>query len=195
MTSLKIGIGGGVFDPVHIGHLFLFNECADRLGLHKVLLIPTFEAVHKVGEGMADYEHRRTMVELASRCNPLLQLSEIEKETGGPSYTIQTIHALKALQPGCDWYFIVGLDNLEKMEDWYRPDEIVDEVTVIVGSRPVGGVSSKQRFENRVMFLDIPKLDISSTDIRNRIKTGRSIKYLVPQEVEEYIHENRLYVK
>lgn len=195
MTSVKIGIGGGVFDPVHIGHLFLFNECADRLGLHEVLLVPTFEAVHKLGERTSDYEHRRNMLELASKSNSLFRLSEIEKETGGPSYTIQTIHALKRARPGCDWYFIVGLDNLRKMEDWHRPDDIVEQVTVVVGSRPVDGISSSPRFENRVVFLDIPELDISSTDIRNRVKVGRTIKYLVPEEVEDYIHRRKLYLK
>jgi len=194
MTPAKIGIGGGVFDPIHIGHLFLFSECADRLGLDRILLVPTFQAVHKVSERMTEYRHRREMVRLACEQNPLLQLSEIEKEQGGPSYTIETIRTLKARQPAAEWYFIVGLDNLEKMEDWYHPDEIVEEATVVVGSRPVEAISSDPKFRDQVMFLDIPKLDISSTEIRARVRAGRSIKYLVPLEIEEYITANSLYI-
>ena len=195
MTSAKIGIGGGVFDPIHVGHLFLFSECANRLGIDRILLIPTFKAVHKISGEMTEYEHRREMVRLACDQNPLFQLSEIEKEQGGPSYTIQTIRALKAEKPASKWFFIVGLDNLGKMEEWYHPDEIVKEATVVVGSRPVDTVSSDPKFRDQVTFLDIPKLDISSTEIRARVREGRSIKYLVPREIEEYINENRLYLK
>lgn len=193
MMPVRIGIGGGVFDPIHIGHLFLFNECADRIGLDRVLLIPAFRAVHKDSDAVTGYEHRREMVRLACKSNPIFHLSEIEREAGGPSYTIQTIRALKTEEPDADWYFIVGLDNLEKMEDWYRPDEIVEEVTVVVGSRPVESVPQKSRLMERVVILDIPKLDISSTDIRARITAKRSIKYLVSTDVEEYIRSNNLY--
>jgi nicotinate-nucleotide adenylyltransferase len=194
MSSLRIGIGGGVFDPIHTGHLFLFDEAANRLGLDSVLLIPTFKAVHKASGQITQYEHRREMVKLACEQNPLFRLCEIERETGGPSYTIRTIRALKAAQPEADWYFIVGLDNLGKMEDWYQPDEIIEEVVVVVGSRPTDSVSSDSRFGERVLFLDIPELDISSTDIRARVRAGQSIKYLVPREIEDYIRRNHLYL-
>lgn len=193
MTPAKIGIGGGVFDPIHVGHLLLFNECANRLDLDRVLLIPTYKAVHKVSDQMTDYRHRLEMVRLACRHNPRFEPSEIEKETGGPSYTIDTIRALKEKYSGAEMFFIVGLDNLEKMEDWYHPERIVKEATVVVGSRPVTSNVSASKFKDDVTFIDIPMLDISSTDIRERVKAGRSIKYLVTQEVEEYIVTNRLY--
>ncbi|MCK4656600.1 MAG: nicotinate-nucleotide adenylyltransferase [candidate division Zixibacteria bacterium] len=195
MSSAKIGIGGGVFDPIHVGHLFLFSECANRLGLDKILLIPTFKAVHKASDEMTEYKHRREMVRLACERNTLFLLSEIEKEQGGPSYTIQTIRALKAEKPAAEWFFIVGLDNLGKMADWYHPDEILKEVTVVVGSRPVDTVSSDPKFKDQVIFLDIPQLDISSTEIRARVRKGQSIKYLVPREIEEYVSEKKLYLK
>jgi nicotinate-nucleotide adenylyltransferase len=195
MTPTKIGIGGGVFDPIHVGHLFLFNECANRLALDRVLLIPTYKAVHKVSDQMTDYRHRHEMVRLACKYNPRFEPSEIEKETGGPSYTIDTIRALKEKHSGAEMFFIVGLDNLEKMEDWYHPEQIVKEATVVVGSRPVDSNVSGSKFKDDVTFLDIPMLDISSTDIRERVKAGRSIKYLVTQEVEEYIVTNRLYLE
>ncbi len=195
IAERRVGIGGGVFDPVHYGHLFLFNECIQQLKLDKVLLAPTFRAVHKEHEGLAQYEHRREMIKLVCESNDRFELSEIEKETGGPSYTIDTIRTLKARIPGVSWYFIVGLDNLEKMEDWHEPDEIVKEARVIVGTRPVESVSVNARFKDRVDFIDIPRLEISSTDIRERVRSGRSIRYLVPREIERYIAEHGLYVE
>ena len=195
MTTRRIGIGGGVFDPIHIGHLFLFNECADRLDLEKILLIPTYIAVHKPSERMSEYDCRREMVKLVCERNDRFELCEIEKKAGGLSYTIETIRALKKVKPDAEFYFIVGLDNLEKMEDWYHPDEILSEATVVVGSRPVESISSNPKYADRIKYLDIPKLEISSTDIRARVKAGRSIKYLVPPDVERYIIEKKLYTK
>lgn len=195
MAERRVGIGGGVFDPVHYGHLFLFNECIQQLKLDKVLLVPTFKAVHKEQEGLAQYEHRREMINIACESNDKFELSEIEKESGGPSYTIDTIRTLKANNPGVIWYFIVGLDNLEKMEDWHKPDEIIKESKVIVGTRPVESVAVNARFKDKVDFIDIPRLEISSTDIRERIRSGRSIRYLVPSEIENYITEHGLYAR
>ncbi len=195
MSGQRLGIGGGVFDPIHNGHLFLFNECAEQLKLDKVLLIPTFKAVHKEQEGLVPYELRCEMVRLACEANDKFELCEIEKETGGLSYTIDTIRTLKSRTPEAEWFFLVGLDNLEKMEDWHKPDEIVKEVRVVVGTRPVGSVSVNARFKDKVDFIDMPRLEISSTDIRERIRAGRGIRYLVPREIEQYIIEHKLYIE
>jgi len=195
MSREKIGIGGGVFDPVHFGHLFLFNECADRLSLQRVMLIPTYRAVHKITDGITEYRHRREMVRIVCDGNEKFELCEVEKELGGPSYTLDTIRTLKDEEPDADWYFIVGLDNLEKMEEWHKPDEIFEEAHIVVGSRPLDAEPVDPKFRDRVIQLDMPELDISSTDIRERCRSGRSIKYLVPPEIEEYIMLNKLYAK
>jgi nicotinate-nucleotide adenylyltransferase len=193
MTVERIGIGGGIFDPVHYGHLLLFNECAEQLDLRKVLLIPAYSAVHKMQAAISGYVHRRSMVEIVCDGNERFELCEIEREFGGPSYTINTVRALKDRYSDAEFYFLVGLDNLEKMENWHRPDEILDEVNVVVGSRPVENLSHSSSYSGRVSFIDIPLLEISSTHIRERVKRGRSIKYLVPEQIERYIHDHGLY--
>lgn len=189
----KVGIGGGVFDPIHNGHLFLFSECADRLNLDEVLVIPAFNTVHKAVSNVSDYDHRREMTRLACIENKRFKLCEIEKDLGGPSYTLGTLRALKNEMPDTELYFLVGMDNLEKIETWYHPEEIVEEATVVVGSRPVNTVGSSPVFKDKVRFLDMPLMQISSTDIRDRVKDGRPIRYLVPKTVEDYIYENGLY--
>jgi nicotinate-nucleotide adenylyltransferase len=195
MSGEKIGIGGGVFDPVHIGHLFLFNECADSLNLQRVLLIPTFRAVHKVTDAISEYSHRCEMVRIVCDENERFELCEVEKELGGPSYTLDTIRTLKDRYHDADWYFIVGLDNLEKMEEWHEPDEIFKEAHIVVGSRPLEAEPVDPKYRDRVIHLDMPELDISSTDIRERCRSGRSIKYLVPSRIEQYISKHKLYMK
>jgi len=193
MRGLKIGLGGGVFDPVHFGHLFLFNECAHKLALDKVLIIPTYSAVHKDTGGITEYHYRREMVDIVCQTNEQFEVSDIEKELGGDSYSIHTIRALKEKYPGNDWYFLAGMDNLRKMEEWYHPEEIVKETTVVIGSRPVEDWPGRASFYDTVRFVDMPQLEISSTDIRRRVASGESIRYLVPRAVEEYIIENGLY--
>ncbi len=192
MTRRRIGIGGGVFDPIHIGHLVLFNECADLLNLDTVYLIPTYRAVHKGSEEIAPYEHRRNMVALACERDGRFVLNEIERELGGDSYTIETLDALKAKE-SAEWFYIIGMDNLKKMEEWYQPERIISEVTVVVGSRPGSDAASPGRFADSVRFLKTPQIDISSTDIRNRARSGKSIRYLVPDYIEDYIVKHRLY--
>lgn len=196
MRGLKIGLGGGVFDPIHFGHLLLFNECAHQLSLDKVFVIPAYSAVHKERSGISNYEHRRKMTDIACRSNDRFELCEIEKELAGPSYSIETIRALKERYPGNDWFFLVGMDNLDKMKEWYRPEEIVEETTVVIGSRLVEGDQEKSSFleTDRVLFVNMPLLEISSTDIRRRVASGDPIKYLVPEAVEHYIMEKRLYI-
>ena len=193
MHGLKIGLGGGVFDPVHFGHLFLFNECANKLTLDKVLIIPTYSAVHKERSVISEYHHRREMIDIACRGNEIFDVCDIEKELGGDSYSIQTIHTLKERFPGNEWYFLMGMDNLRKMEEWYHPEEIVKETTVVIGSRPIDTQAGQASFYDAVEFVDMPRLEISSTDIRRRVASGESIRYLVPRAVEDYILRNGLY--
>jgi nicotinate-nucleotide adenylyltransferase len=193
MTAERIGIGGGIFDPVHYGHLLLFNECAEQLDLSRVLLIPAYSAVHKMQSAISDYVYRRSMVEIVSEGNERFELCEIEREFGGPSYTIDTVRALKDRYSHAEFFFLVGLDNLEKMENWHKPDDILDEVNVVVGSRPVESLSQSPLYSGRVSFIEIPLLEISSTHIRERVRHGRSIKYLVPEQIERYIRDHGLY--
>jgi len=195
MNVMRIGIGGGVFDPIHTGHLFLFNECVDRLALTKVLLTPTYKAVHKISDAISAYADRREMVRIVCENDEKFELCEVEKEAGGPSYTLDTIRTLKKLYPDAEWFLIVGLDNLEKMEDWHQPDQIFEEANIVVGSRPVDSAPVDAKYRDRVIWLEMPKLDISSTDIRERLRSGRSIRYLVPPEIEDYILTHKLYVK
>jgi nicotinate-nucleotide adenylyltransferase len=198
---MNIGLLGGTFDPIHVGHLIIAEEVRLKLALDEVLFIPTGQPWLKSERSLASGEHRLEMLKLAISSNPHFKVSSIELERPGPSYSVDTVSALKdELGAGVELYFIVGFDAFAELPIWKEPSRLLDLCHVVGLRRPgyaeldwgsleqaIPGVSS------RVTVVDVPQIDISSTQIRERVAKGLSIRYLVPEAVEGYISKNRLY--
>jgi len=188
----KLGFIGGLFDPIHLGHLSLCIQAHMQLGLDKVLFIPSFHPPHK--DQTTSYEHRMSMVKLAIRDFKGFEISNIESDIEGPSFTVKTIAKLIELYTESDIYFIIGEDNITNMEEWYKPEEIFKLSKVVMGNRPGSTPDDNARFNDMLIRIDIPPMDISSTDIRKAVSERRSIDDLVPDVVKEYIAREGLYV-
>jgi nicotinate-nucleotide adenylyltransferase len=198
---MKIGLLGGTFDPIHVGHLTIAEEVRLKLDLNEVLFIPAGQPCLKGERSIAPGEHRLEMLKLAIGSNPRFKVSAIELRRAGPSYSVDTVSALRdELGAEVELYFIVGFDALAELPIWKEPSRLLDMCQVVGVRRPgyaeldwrsleqaIPGISS------RVIVVDVPQIDISSTQIRKRVAKGLSIRHLVPEAVERYISENRLY--
>ena len=199
---MRIGILGGTFDPIHIGHLVLAEEALSKLKLDQIWFIPTGKPWLKESLEITDGFNRLEMVKIATKSNPRFVASSIEIDRSGPTYTIDTLRYLKdKLGTETRIYFILGLDTLANFHRWNRPEEILDLCEFVVSNRPGFGNTKildeqLERFESIgsiTTLLNIPMLDISGTNLREMIRQGLSIKYRVPDGVEEYIYSNGLY--
>lgn len=200
---MKIGILGGSFDPVHYGHLILADQLIQEAGLDKVVFIPAYVSPFKTDSTQTSAEDRYEMLKLAIADNPQFDASDIEIKKEGPSYTIDTLNALKAQAgPDDEIYFIMGQDTFLEIKKWHRSDELLRNYSFIIGKRP--GESTKEMFALfkelfavykglKVEFFDIPEMDISSTTLRNKLKLGKSVRYFLPDPVLDYIYEHNLY--
>ncbi len=203
MTEYRVGVLGGTFDPVHTGHMIIAEEVRQRLNLREVLFMPAGQPWLKGRKDISAVEHRLEMVILATASNPYLNVSTIEIERPGPTYSVDTIVDLKAgMGAGAKIYFIVGFDALAEIHLWKEPRRLVDMCQVVAVKRPGhGGLdlrsldSAVPGISERIMTVDVPQIEISATDIRRRVARRLSIKYLVPEEVETYIAANRLYME
>ena len=201
MDKKKVGILGGTFDPVHLGHLILAENAYSQFGLDVVLLMPSGNPPHKNAGEITSKEHRNTMVQLAIDDNRHFKLSVFEQERDGYIYTADTLKLLRENNEDCDYYFIVGGDALMSMDKWYHPERIFAQAVVLAAVRDdVDDAVLKERAEfyrqkynADVRLLKIPAVEISSSVIRDRVSAGKSIKYLVPKDVERYIYNNKLY--
>ena len=199
---MRVGILGGTFDPVHVGHLIIAEEALSRLALDQVLFIPAGQPWLKADQALSPAEHRLKMVELAIASNPRLSVSRIEVDRPGPTYTVDTLERLKRdLGEDVQLYFILGLDALEQFHRWEQPARIIELCQLAIASRP-GFQNSRildeqlGRYPNlgsKVNFVAAPVMDISGSSIRQRASEGRSIKYRVPEAVERYIKQQGLY--
>lgn len=191
---MKVGVLGGTFDPIHIGHLLLAEAAREELRLEKVLFVPAGHQWRKeeVDRDIAPAEHRLAMVKLAIAGNDAFEASAIEVEREGPSYTAETLEALRAEMPEARFYFIVGADALADMPHWHQVDRIFQLATVCVAGR-AGDDAPTLMFEERVARLAMREIEISSTDIRERVRAGKSVRYMVPDAVGQYIDERGLY--
>lgn len=200
--SLKsIAIMGGTFNPIHNGHLVAAEAVRQELGIDKVLFIPTGNPPHKSSDPMMN-EHRYLMTVLATSSNPYFDVSRIEIERQGKTYTIDTIRELKTvLDENCEIYFITGADAINEILTWKNPEELLTMCRFVAVTRPgydksaiMGLVNELQdRYKGKITFLEVPALSISSTDIRNRVLAGKTIRYLLPNSVEQYIYNHSLY--
>ncbi|UCB44047.1 MAG: nicotinate-nucleotide adenylyltransferase [Dehalococcoidales bacterium] len=198
---MKIGILGGTFDPIHNGHLAVAEEVRSRLNLDEILFIPTGQPWRKADSSILPAEHRVEMVRLAIADQPYYQLSLIELDRGGPSYTLDTLtELLSRLGEGDEVFFVVGWDSLNDLPNWKAPERIIQLCRLVGVPRPGYSLPDLESLDikvsglsERVILLDRPEVDISASEIRERVARGLSIDRLVPEPVERYIREHRLY--
>ena len=201
----KIGIMGGTFNPVHHGHLVTAQEALDQFGLDEVIFIPTGDPPHKIEDLLAHAEDRYLMTVIATSSNSSFFVYRIEIDRKGKSYTIDTVKELrKLLGSDSELYFITGADAILEILTWKNTREIVTLAKFIAATRPGYDLSkikelkttlfdSEDEADRRIFIMEIPALAISSTDIRQRIKIGRPVNYLVPEGVNNYILKHGLY--
>jgi nicotinate-nucleotide adenylyltransferase len=196
----RVGVLGGTFDPVHYGHLVIALDAWAYLDLEKVLFIPAYQPPHKPDGSYSAFEHRVRMLQLALDDNRCFELSLIEAERHGPSYTVDTLKDLRAeLGPDAEIYFIIGMDSLGNILDWYRPEELITLCRIVVAERAGYQVDlaaleeGLPGLQKSLVLIDTPELSISSTDLQRRIRLGLPIRYQVPPEVEQYIRAHQLY--
>lgn len=192
----RIGILGGTFDPIHLGHLVLAEQAKERLKLDQVIFIPSASPPHKTNRKLSSAKDRFQMTRLALEENPSFSISDIELKRGGLSYTVDTLRELKKLYPNSEIYFLTGSDVLNEIQTWKDPEHIYKLVNVVIAKRPsFDSFDPQNHFAKKSIIVPITGVDISSTQIRKRIEKGQSIKYLVPAKVEEYIRRKKLYQK
>ncbi len=199
----KIGIMGGTFDPIHYGHLVIAEQIRQNYNLDKVIFVPVGIPPHKRGLRITKGEHRYLMILLATMTNPYLDVSRFEIDKKEVSYTIETMRQLKKkyIDKNVEFYFIIGADAINTIESWKEPAELLKMCKFIAATRP--GVTNsnmsfmieyyKNTYSADIQTMTVSAVDISSTDIRNRIACNRPIKYLLPEAVEHYIMKSGLY--
>jgi len=191
------GILGGTFDPVHRGHLNLAYAIYFKKKLNGIILIPTFNHPVKKQQAYAPYKDRLEMLRLASSKKDIYFISEIEKEKNLSGYSIDTIKALKSSFPDTELFFIIGADNIEQIDNWYHPEEIVKEVKVVAGSRTGFALdSNSSKYIGNIEYIKTPLVNISSTEIRTMIKRKdfERLKGFVDNNVLNYIIDKNLYL-
>jgi nicotinate-nucleotide adenylyltransferase len=202
-TNNRLGILGGTFNPVHLGHLILAQSAMEYHDLAQVILMPCASPPHKPAPFLAADEHRMAMLRMATEDNLSLEVSDIEIARGGTSYTVDTVRMLKGLRPEAELFFIIGTDTLTELHQWKNVYELLSLCGFLTFGRPGFGVDTIRPED---LYLDDPwperllkkitagrQVDISSSDVRYRVAEGMSIRYLVPPEVEMYIAEHGLY--
>lgn len=198
----RLGLLGGTFDPIHCGHLVAAAEAHHQLDLERVLFVPTGSPPHKPDSSVSLVEHRVRMVELALADHPHFELSRADVDRPGPSYTVKTLELLRReWGPGPTLFFIEGADSLADLLTWYQPQRLLELCQLAVVERP-GVELDLEELDRRlpglaakVHWVQMPCLEISSSDLRARVRAGRSISCLVPPPVEAYIREHDLYRK
>jgi nicotinate-nucleotide adenylyltransferase len=200
---MRIGIFGGTFDPVHLGHLILAEQAREQGELDEVWLVPAPRPPQKDGRGITRFDVRVEMLELAVAGNASFRIDPLEKDRTGPSYTVDTFIELHRRAPQHTYALIVGGDALADLPSWRDPRGIVSRAELLVmarpGSPPAGADGLRQALalpdaeELRMRVVEAPLIDISSRDIRRRVAAGRSVRYLLPRAIEVFVGERRLY--
>jgi len=199
---VNIGVMGGTFDPIHMGHLIVAEEVRNRINLAEILFVPAGLPWLKTERPISAAEHRVEMVRLAIADKPYFKLSTVDIERAGPSYTVDTIADLQG-QIGAEdeLFLILGWDSLADLPQWHEPSRLITMCRLVVVPRP-GYRRPKLRslkasipgISQRVMLMDGPEIDISASNIRDRVAKGLSVHHLVPEPVNRYIKEHRLYL-
>ena len=200
---MRVGVLGGTFDPIHLGHLKIAEEVRLKLDLERVLFIPTGQPRLRTDKYLSPVADRLRMVELATSDNPYFQVCDNETRRGGPTYTVDTLIELRgSLGTDASLYFIVGVDILRRFHDWKEPERVLELCNVVVVTRPghedfdwPAWLVTFPQAADRLTRLDTTMVDISGTEIRRRSGQGESVRKLVPASVAEYIQERNLYTQ
>jgi len=198
---MRLGVFGGTFDPVHYGHLVAAEEIRYRLRLDKVLFVPAGLPPHKLDHDITPTRHRLAMLELAIASNPGFALSRVDVDRHGPCYTVDTLALLhEEYGPGTELFFLMGMDSLAEILTWKDPERLIRLARIVVVGRP-GFQADVNELDKvlpgaaeRICIVDTPLMEVSSSDIRRRVREGAPIRYQVPEAVEAYIRAHRLYL-
>ena len=185
----RVGILGGTFNPPHIGHLIIANEVLHVLNLDEVRLMPNATPPHKEIQNKVTAKQRLTMVELSIQGIPGLEIEKIEIEQGGTSYTFDTMELLRKREPQTDFYFIIGGDQVEDLPNWYRIEELIQNMHLVGVPRP----NKLLETAYPIVTIEIPQIDLSSTTLRNRITNGETTQFLISDAVRDFIRKEKLY--
>ncbi|MBM3979617.1 MAG: nicotinate (nicotinamide) nucleotide adenylyltransferase [Planctomycetes bacterium] len=198
---MRIGIFGGTFDPVHVGHLILAEQCRAQGKLDEVWFVPSAHPPHK-DKGVTRFEQRCEMLELATAGHAGFRIDRIEKELPEPSYTARTLAELHARHPGNEFFLLLGSDCLPDLPGWYEPRQVIARAGLLVVPRPGVMLWTAERLaaalgvpeaDVRMKFVACPPIDLASRELRRSVADGMSVRYMVPRAVEEYVRERKLY--
>jgi nicotinate-nucleotide adenylyltransferase len=199
---MRIGIFGGTFDPVHLGHLIMAEQSREQALLDEVWFVPSARPPHKLDRPVTPFDRRAEMLQLAVAGHKSFRVETLERDRPGPSYTADTLADLHAREPEAELFLILGADSLVDLPRWYEPRRVAELATLLVLARPGWDVWPSAQLaealgveEGRVRLQRVisPLIEISSRDLRGRAAAGRSLRYLVPRAVEVYVREKRLY--
>ncbi len=196
---VRIGVLGGTFDPPHYAHLALAEAARVQLDLGRVLFVPVGEPPHKGTRPITASCHRAALVEAAIADHPAFFLSRADLDRPGPHFTVEMLKLIRQANPDAEVFLLIGGDSLAQLHTWWKPAGIVTHAKLAVMRRPGGRVDVERleqavpEMRGRVSWLDVPSLEMSSTDLRRRVGEGLPILYLVPPQVENYIRQHRLY--
>jgi nicotinate-nucleotide adenylyltransferase len=194
LGARRIGIMGGTFDPIHHGHLVAASEVADRFGLDEVVFVPTGQPWQKGVKEVSPAEDRYLMTVIATASNPRFQVSRVDVDRGGPTYTVDTLRDMRAAYgPKAELFFITGADALEKILSWKDTDTMFELAHFVGVTRPGFPLTDQHLPADTVSLVQVPAMAISSTDCRARVAAGKPVWYLVPDGVVQYIAKRRLY--
>ena len=197
---MRIGLYGGAFDPVHLGHLLLAERCREDAGLDEVWFVPTYKPPHHKGRELTRFEHRCDMLSFATSGQPKFRVEQVERGLPPPSFTLHTLEALAGQHPGHEFHLLVGADTLADLPNWHRPADVLAAAGLVAVPRPgvelwtaaklaaAVGVDSV-----RLAVVDMPLIDLSSREVRARVAAGKGVRYTVPRAVEEFVRERGLY--
>jgi len=198
---MRLGLLGGTFDPVHFGHLLMAEQCREQLQLDQVWFLPAAIPPHKTEADITAGEHRAAMLELATAGIPEFAVNTMEFERTGPSYTVKTLQQLTDEDSSRELFFIIGADSLAELATWREPLRILELARVVAVNRGDQPLPERdrlpQRFHKtdpqRLPYVTMPGIDLAATDIRHRVRQGKSIRFMTPRAVEMYIQEHKLY--
>jgi nicotinate-nucleotide adenylyltransferase len=202
--QMKIGIFGGTFDPVHMGHLILAEQCRAQAHLDQVWFMPSAHPPHKTGPDLTRFEQRCEMLELATAGHPGFRVERLEKNLPPPSYTSETLKELCRLHPHDQFHLLMGSDGIPDLPGWHEPLQVIERAGLVVVPRPGVMLWTAERLATalavdgkaiRLQFVACPMIEISSRELRRAIADGMTVRYMVPRAVEEYIRDRKLYAR